>query len=55
MADHLFGIVELTLVFGGAIAWGLWELRSTARARRETERALDAARQARNEGTMPRE
>ena len=55
MADHLFGIVELALVFGGAIAWGLWELHSTARARRETERALDAARQARGSEGTPRE
>lgn len=38
MADHLFGAIELTLVFGGAVAWGLWELRATRRARRESER-----------------
>jgi hypothetical protein len=38
MADHLFGAIELALVFGGAIAWGLWELRATRRARCESER-----------------
>ena len=43
MADHLFGAIELALVFGGAVAWGLWELRATRRARRESERREAAA------------
>jgi len=44
MADHLFGVVELALVFGGVLAWGLWELHATRRARRDSERREAAAR-----------
>jgi hypothetical protein len=45
MADHLFGAIELGLVFGGVVAWGAWELRATQRARRESERRLEARRE----------
>ena len=44
MADHTLGAIELALVFGGVVAWGLWELHATRRARRETERAIEAQR-----------
>ncbi len=46
MADDLFGVIELTLVFGGTVAWGLWELWATRRARRESDRREAAARRA---------
>ena len=35
MDGHVWGLVELLVVFGGAIAWGLWEIRSTNRSLRE--------------------
>jgi hypothetical protein len=50
VADHVFGAIELALVFGGAIAWGLLEIRATRRARRESERREQAERDARQDG-----
>jgi len=38
MDEHLLGAIELALVFGGTIAWGVWELWSTRRAQRESAR-----------------
>ena len=35
MADHVFGLVELLLVFGIVVAWALWEIRATRRALRD--------------------
>jgi len=54
MADHLFGAVELTLVLGGAVAWGLWELRATRRARRESESREATARRVDRDDKTPR-
>ena len=53
MADHLFGAIELALVFGGVLAWGALELRATRRDRRESERREQAARDARRDGDAP--
>ena len=50
MADHAFGAIELALVFGGAIAWGLLEIRATRRARRESELREQAERGTRHDG-----
>jgi hypothetical protein len=35
-------LVELLLVFGGVIAFGVWQLRDVERARRESKRRRDA-------------
>jgi len=48
MSDHTFALVELLGVFALAIGWGLWEIRVTRRAQRESER-----RAARAEDTKP--
>jgi len=37
-------LVELLLVFGGVIAFGMWQLRDVERARRESTRAREAQR-----------
>ena len=37
MDDHTFGFVELLLVFGVVIGWGLWEIWSTKRPLRRDE------------------
>ena len=34
-------LVELLLVFGGVIAFGVWQLRDVERARRESQRRRD--------------
>lgn len=35
---HTLGLIELTLVFGGVIGWGWWELRSLRLAKQRTAR-----------------
>ena len=35
MADGWFAAIELLLVFGGVMAWIVWELRSLRRDKRE--------------------
>ncbi len=55
MADPLLGAIELTLVFGGTVAWGWWELRATRRARRESEQREAAARRMASEDSAPHE
>ena len=52
MADHLFGAIELALVFGGAVAWGLWEVRAARQARRESARR-EAMAPRRNDDSTP--
>jgi hypothetical protein len=36
-------LVELLLVFGGVVAFGVWQLRDVDRARRETKRRAEEA------------
>ena len=43
MSDHAFALVELLGVFALAIGWGVWEIRVTNRARRESERKARSA------------
>jgi cbb3-type cytochrome oxidase subunit 3 len=38
MDGHTFGLVELLGVFGGVIAWALWEIWSTRRSLRDDEK-----------------
>jgi len=48
-------LVEGVLVLGGALAWGLWELRSLAKLRREMElkeREAETARVAETQQTL---
>lgn len=48
MREHLPILVELLLVFGGALAFGWWQLRDVARAQQRTraEREATAQREA---------
>jgi len=55
MADHLFGAIELALVFGGVLAWGVWEIAATRRARRDSDRKEQAERLGRGTSEAPRE
>jgi len=44
MSDHSpFIVVELVLIFGGAMAFAWWQLRDVKRAQEETRRAREAA------------
>ena len=44
MDGHAFGLIELLLVFGIAIGWAAWEIRSTSRSLRDDrEKAADEA------------
>jgi cytoskeletal protein RodZ len=45
MREHLPILVELLLVFGGALAFGWWQLRDVARAQQRTRAERDAAAQ----------
>jgi hypothetical protein len=45
MADRWVGLIEIALTFGVVLVFGLWQLRSLARLRRERE-AKEAAEQA---------
>jgi cbb3-type cytochrome oxidase subunit 3 len=54
VASHALGAIELALVFGGVVAWALWELRVTRRDRRESERRAAAQRSEDEKGTPRR-
>lgn len=45
MREHLPILVELLLVFGGALAFGWWQLRDVARAQQRTRAERAAAEQ----------
>ena len=56
MDDHLFGLVELVLVFGVVMGWAWWDLRGLKRdrqrtAEREQARQRQAAAQAAQAGS----
>lgn len=58
MREHLPILVELLLVFGGALAFGWWQLRDVARAQQRTRAEREAAAQreamaARESSTAP--
>jgi predicted negative regulator of RcsB-dependent stress response len=44
MSDHSpFIVIELLLIFGGAMAFAWWQIRDVNRAQEETRRAREAA------------
>ncbi len=44
MSDHSpFIVIEILLIFGGAMAIGWWQIRDVKRAQDETRRAREAA------------
>jgi hypothetical protein len=44
MSDHSpFIVIELVLIFGGAMAIAWWQIRDVKRAQEETRRAREAA------------
>lgn len=58
MSDHSpFIVIELVLIFGGAMAFAWWQLRDVKRAQEETRRAREAAEAAAAEAppTVPKD
>lgn len=53
MREHLPILIELVLVFGGALAFTWWQLRDVARAQQRTRAECEAARRAAETQAVP--
>ncbi|MCU0949814.1 MAG: hypothetical protein MUC68_01820 [Burkholderiaceae bacterium] len=53
MREHLPILIELVLVFGGALAFTWWQLRDVARAQQRTRAEREAARRAAETQAVP--